>query len=91
MDKSTKVRIGLAVLILVVAVVCLIVWRSEIVGMSAPPRWAIGLLFSLGIGAFTTWAFLTWLRWRLRLGENPLGRQAHGTRPVPLWLTGVRS
>jgi len=88
MDKSTRFRIGLGGLIFVVTVFGLIVWREEIARMDAPPRWAIGMAFSLLIGAFTTWAFLTWLRAHLKLGEDPLGRQAHGTLPVPPWLTG---
>lgn len=89
MTKSTKTQIGLAGLALVVTVVCLIVWRAEIVGMDQPLRWAVGMAFSLVVGGFTTWAFLTWLRSHLNLGENPLGREAHGTLPVPPWLTGV--
>jgi hypothetical protein len=88
MTKSTWARVILSGLSLVVSAVLLIRWHKEIAGFDPICRWAIGLAFSLVIGAFTTWAFLTWLRWHLRLGDNPLGREGHGSRPVPPWLTG---
>ena len=50
-------------------------------------RWAIALLFSLGIGQLVTWLFLKYLRRAIKLGEKP-GSDRIPKRLAP-WLTGA--